>query len=287
MSLVRRLAALSRRSRKASTPPAMLQAQGRTWALEQHTLIGRRDEDARVDPEVDLTDLDPDRSISRRHASVERDRGVDWIEDLGSANGTTVNGRRLGLGQRHPLRDGSVVGVGDVELVYRDDCYAQSLASRTREPRDRPDALAPESDIFISYAQDEDAAPALQLADELRNANATVWIAVDNIDGGQNYGPEVVAAIEGCKVFVVLASKSSLRSKHVATEIKLAFEADRPLLPLRLDDTSYPDDVRYWLTGSNWIDIWGPKNQWLAKVLHALRSYGVECGGVDPRPGSS
>src|SRR5207248_2657405 len=118
---------------------------------------------------------------------------------------------------------------------YRDDPYARSaLASRLREPRSRLPQQAAECEVFISYAQDEDGLAALQVTDALQSAGASIWIAGDSSRGGQNYGPEVVAAINTCKVVVVLTSKSSLRSKHVTTEIQLAFETDRPLLPLRL-----------------------------------------------------
>jgi pimeloyl-ACP methyl ester carboxylesterase/class 3 adenylate cyclase len=157
-----------------------------------------------------------------------------------------------------------------------------------------PSAANPEgAEVFISYAQDEDGARALELADHLEAAGLTVWLADRSIEGAQNYGPEVVSAIEQCDVVVVLCSAASLGSEHVAVEVELAFEASRPRLPLRLDDTAFPGRIRYWLTGSNWIDISGPTSQWLPSVIRALERLGVS-GAVttdarDPlgdRPGS-
>jgi pSer/pThr/pTyr-binding forkhead associated (FHA) protein len=57
-------------------------------------------------------------SISRRHAKLSWTRGRFMVEDLGSANGTTVNGRRI---QRTVLEPGDRVGVGvyEVKLVAR------------------------------------------------------------------------------------------------------------------------------------------------------------------------
>ncbi len=56
--------------------------------------------------EVQITD----RSMSRRHARIFR-HGDDWfVEDLGSRNGTALNGTTLG--GREMLKDGDVVAVG-------------------------------------------------------------------------------------------------------------------------------------------------------------------------------
>jgi pSer/pThr/pTyr-binding forkhead associated (FHA) protein len=41
------------------------------------------------------------------------------IEDLGSTNGTSVNGKAASAGMRIPLQVGSRLRVGDVELSLR------------------------------------------------------------------------------------------------------------------------------------------------------------------------
>jgi pSer/pThr/pTyr-binding forkhead associated (FHA) protein/subtilisin family serine protease len=54
--------------------------------------------------------------VSRRHARIHCARGVCTLEDLGSANGTRVNGERVDYAV---LKPGDHVRLGDVELVYR------------------------------------------------------------------------------------------------------------------------------------------------------------------------
>jgi predicted component of type VI protein secretion system len=56
-----------------------------------------------------------DRNVSRRHARFLRQSGVVFVEDLGSLNGTRVNGERV-TGKRR-LRDGDLVQIGDYDLV--------------------------------------------------------------------------------------------------------------------------------------------------------------------------
>ena len=58
--------------------------------------------------------------VSRRHAIVLRDRDASWLEDAGSANGTSLNGEQLLSGERWPLRSGDVVRIGRIDLVYLD-----------------------------------------------------------------------------------------------------------------------------------------------------------------------
>lgn len=78
---------------------------GATWPLEGALGIGRGSEN-----HIDL--VDP--RVSRRHARVARtDNGV-VIQDLGSTNGTRVNGKALLEPAR--LVPGDVIGVGDTEL---------------------------------------------------------------------------------------------------------------------------------------------------------------------------
>jgi pSer/pThr/pTyr-binding forkhead associated (FHA) protein len=58
--------------------------------------------------------LGRDDFASARHARVEAQRDGLWLIDLGSTNGTFVNGQRID--GRRRLRDGDVVKVGDTEL---------------------------------------------------------------------------------------------------------------------------------------------------------------------------
>lgn len=59
-----------------------------------------------------------DSSISRLHASIaRRSNGEIVIADLGSSNGTYVNGRMLAVNEARVLNPGDVIGVGDFKLT--------------------------------------------------------------------------------------------------------------------------------------------------------------------------
>ena len=58
-----------------------------------------------------------DARVSRRHATIHSTDGVLEVEDVGSTNGTQVNGERLDTETRRPLASGDVVSLGGVELT--------------------------------------------------------------------------------------------------------------------------------------------------------------------------
>jgi predicted component of type VI protein secretion system len=71
--------------------------------------------------ENDLSFDDPE--MSRRHAVFKRSREGCAIEDMGTSNGTAVNGQTV---QRAVLAHGDVVKVGEVEITYAETTRAPS-----------------------------------------------------------------------------------------------------------------------------------------------------------------
>lgn len=83
-------------------------------------VIGRYDPVTGQRPEIDLTQVDINRSVSRRHARLHHQDGAFYLsEEVGALNGTLVNGRRLVPGQPQVLAPGDRIAVGMVALVYK------------------------------------------------------------------------------------------------------------------------------------------------------------------------
>ncbi|NIP95429.1 MAG: FHA domain-containing protein [Akkermansiaceae bacterium] len=57
-----------------------------------------------------------DRHVSRRHALIRRERDGFWLFDLGSANGSYLNTRRVTMAQQ--LTSGDVLRIGRHEFVF-------------------------------------------------------------------------------------------------------------------------------------------------------------------------
>jgi hypothetical protein len=91
-------------------------AQGTERPLEPGTTIGREG--------CDITLSDPD--VSRRHAAIQIMAGEISIEDLGSTNGTFVNGEAIS--ERRELRGGDEVRIGSTVWRLRTPVAATRLS---------------------------------------------------------------------------------------------------------------------------------------------------------------
>ncbi len=92
-------------------------------ADSNETTIGRVDPVTGIMPDIDLTPVDGKRSISRRHARIRREEGGGFsvIEDVGTMNGTFVNGVRLVAGRGAPVAAGDTVVFGTIQCRFETD----------------------------------------------------------------------------------------------------------------------------------------------------------------------
>jgi EmrB/QacA subfamily drug resistance transporter len=85
---------------------------GSVFRVEGETVIGREET-------ADLTLSDSTGEVSRRHAVIRWRGDTAWLEDLGSTNGTFLNGERLRGPQ--PLRVGATIRIGACTLEFTPD----------------------------------------------------------------------------------------------------------------------------------------------------------------------
>jgi pSer/pThr/pTyr-binding forkhead associated (FHA) protein len=94
---------------------------GRRISLEsgEELLVGRKDNQRGIYPDVDLgLDGGYDAGVSRRHAIITPDASGYVLEDLDSANGTFVNGRRLPPQTPTPITNGDELKFGTLILRF-------------------------------------------------------------------------------------------------------------------------------------------------------------------------
>jgi hypothetical protein len=79
--------------------------------------LGRLSEGQPIMPDIDLTPYQAYASgVSRLHAVVKRDASRVLVMDLGSSNGTYVNGRRINPHVEEPLSHGDIVALGKLKI---------------------------------------------------------------------------------------------------------------------------------------------------------------------------
>ena len=78
----------------------------------------------------------PDTRVSRHHAQIQREGADYWLEDLGGANGTFINGQRA-MG-RLRLQHGDNIAIGSAQFYFVPDRPAGPDAEDAAYERDPP-----------------------------------------------------------------------------------------------------------------------------------------------------
>lgn len=96
--------------------------------------------------------------------------------------------------------------------------------------------------FFLSHATKNDAYIA-ELEQFLKKAyqGTVTFNDVHSIDPDQEFLPKIKEGIDACTTFVVAITADSMNSKWVREEVEYARSIDKPILPIRLDDSPLND----------------------------------------------
>ena len=107
--------------------------------------------------------------------------------------------------------------------------------------------------IFISYAS-ENAPVAERIRTGLEQAGVACWIAPRDIEPGTSFPAAITAAIQSCGAQVLLLTPESNASRHVLSEVELAFNAGKPILAILVGKVTPSSDLQYFISTSHWFD---------------------------------
>lgn len=198
-----------------------------------------------------------DEHVSEHHAELYWDGDRLRVRDLGSRNGTAVNGQPIS--DWTDLSQGDVIGFGRVEAVVELAPTASpsaSLAPQRVAPLAAPPPVATplsQQPIFISHAS-EDKRQVRDIAGELRRRGWTVWIDDAEIPGGEEWSASLLRALESSWIVLLVVSHASMTSKWVRREVAAADRLGRRIIPVVIESVPYPDDLRIRLAGVQQID---------------------------------
>lgn len=90
------------------------------FPVSKEITLGRLDAASATFPDVDLTpDNGLEKGVSRRHARISRKTSELYLEDLGSVNGTYLNGKRLTPYLPHALKDQDEIRLSRILMRVR------------------------------------------------------------------------------------------------------------------------------------------------------------------------
>ena len=111
-------------------------------------------------------------------------------------------------------------------------------------------------EVFISHSSvDKSAADTVVAVLEARGIRC--WIAPRDIPPGTTYSAEIINALSGARILILVYSAATNSSTHVVREVERAADLRKPILPLRLDDVAPSPELAYFISGSQWFDVAG------------------------------
>lgn len=109
-------------------------------------------------------------------------------------------------------------------------------------------------DVFVSFSShDQDFADRIMSACE--RAGIVCWISSRDIEpGSPDYGDLIYAAINSCKLVLVIYSEHSRDSPHVASEAQIAVHLKRAILPVKVSETELIGSLCFRLINYEWFN---------------------------------
>lgn len=124
------------------------------------------------------------------------------------------------------------------------------------------------ADVFISYSS-KDQKKVDQIASELDNRKINFCIAPRAVTKGRSYAEIIPEKIDECDFFLILMSTNALESDHVRSEIDIAFEKKKIIVPYMLQDI--PDGrYSYYLRGKQKILAFKDKKQAIQELVNTV-----------------
>lgn len=202
-------------------------------------------------------------TVSRRHARLRSTVDGWLLMDVGSSNGTYVNGTLPVTGEGIVVGVGTRLRFGDVTGEIRSTAHSE-LPPRTAPP------AGPK--VFVSYSR-HDAGDVDRLVSDLERRGVNAWVDRSELIGGADWTTEIVKAIHEADAFIVALSHWSVVSDDVANELHLAGERKLPVFPVLLEAVEVPESLAYHLAGRQRYDLSGDNARLeLDRLVRAIHS---------------
>ena len=118
-------------------------------------------------------------------------------------------------------------------------------------------------DVFISYSrkdyvdEQKNVIPGNEVSkikEALTKAGISYWFDEDGVYSGDEFAKVIVKNIKASCVFVFLSTKNSNQSEWTASEISTAHMMKKKIIPVRIDDSIYHDDVILYISRLSHVD---------------------------------
>lgn len=109
-----------------------------------------------------------------------------------------------------------------------------------------------DNDIFISYSR-KDIETVKSIYDYLEKSGFKCWLDVDGMFSGTSYKKVIVDAIKRSNIMLFMSSENSNQSRNVISEVSIAMEYGKKIIPIRIDMSPYSESIEYDLINHDYV----------------------------------
>lgn len=138
-------------------------------------------------------------------------------------------------------------------------------------------------EIFISYSRrdyvDENeniipGSPVKAVLDFLSENKISYWFDKEGIYSSKEYAKLIVEAIQDSRMMLFIHSQHSNQSIHTPREVAEAFNSNKPIVILKLDETAFGVNFRYYLNNLDYTEY--SKVDAMPRLLNAIKKVQIE-----------
>lgn len=107
-------------------------------------------------------------------------------------------------------------------------------------------------DIFISYSR-MDSELVRHIYERLEQSGYKCWLDVDGLFSGVSFKKIIVDAIKQSKLLLFMSSENSNKSRNVVSEVSIAVEYGKKIMPVRLDMSPYSESIEYDIINHDYV----------------------------------
>lgn len=140
-------------------------------------------------------------------------------------------------------------------------------------------------DVFISYSRKDyvdehkNVIPGNEVSkikEALTKAGITYWFDEEGVYSGDEFAKVIVRNIKASKMFVFLSTVNSNQSEWTAREIATAHMHKKKIIPVRIDDSVYHDDVILYISLSSHVDYYDNPEKGRQELIRSINAYLAE-----------
>lgn len=145
-------------------------------------------------------------------------------------------------------------------------------------------------DVFISYSRKDyvdehnNVIPGNEVSkikEALTKAGITYWFDEEGVYAGDKFAKVIVRNIKASSIFVFLSTKNSNQSEWTANEISTAHMLGKKIIPVRIDDSVFHDDVILYIARLSRIDYFNNPVEGRRELIRSIKDYMEEVKAVE------